>query len=344
MFCKFIETPPFLPDQNRSGEAEFLYVKEAIRACNTQGYIFYGLTAGIISQMMYDALSNPGYTKCFVDSATNITITKHIRALPFNSKLPFETIDSPYYEIACIYGSLSGAIFGYSVGAMDAIICGIMCHIRAQLLILQECLKTFIPRGIYQMRENVKLTNNDQKLLQSITNNLNETIEIPNTLQKYVHIAVCNIITHHQKIIKLAQDAEELFSPLMLVQFLFSLGILCFQLFQLSITDIESVHFFGMSSYLILMLFQIYLFCYRGNEIMLHSHNITDAVFESLWFLTDLKTQKLLLIMMIRACRPIKMTAGKFVFLSLEAFVSIVRGSGSYFMVLKNTNAPATEL
>lgn len=56
---------------------------------------------------------------------------------------------------------------------------------------------------------------------------------------------------------------------------------------------------------------------------MIYSHNITDAVFKSLWFLTDLKTQKLLLIMMIRACRPIRMTAGKFVFLSLEAFVSV---------------------
>ncbi|KAK9710715.1 7tm Odorant receptor [Popillia japonica] len=194
------------------------------------------------------------------------------------------------------------------------------------------------------MKQNVKLIDSDQQLLETIINNLNGTIEIPNTLQKYVHIAVCNIVAHHQKIIKLAKDAEELFSPLMLVQFLFSLGILCFQLFQLSITNIESVQFFGMSCYLILMLFQIYLFCYRGNEVMIYSHNITDAVFKSLWFLTDLKTQKLLLIMMIRACRPIRMTAGKFVFLSLEAFVSIVRGSGSYFMVLRNTNAPATEL
>lgn len=151
MFCKFIETPPFLPDLNRSGELEFLYVKEAIRTSNTQAYAFIGIASAVISQMLYDALSNPGYTESFFDATLNVTRSKRIRSLPFNTKLAFETIDSPYYEIACIYGIVSGAIFGYSVGIMDALICGIMCHIRAQLLILEECLRSYIPRGIYLM-------------------------------------------------------------------------------------------------------------------------------------------------------------------------------------------------
>lgn len=78
-----------------------------------------------------------------------------------------------------------------------------------------------------------------------------------------------------------------------------------------------------MTCYLFLMLFQLYLYCYRGNEIIIHSHNITDEIFGSSWFLADVSTQKLLLTMMTRACRPIRMTAGKFVYLSLEAFMSV---------------------
>lgn len=58
---------------------------------------------------------------------------------------------------------------------------------------------------------------------------------VPTILQKYVDISVNQIIMHHQKIIKLSQDAEKTFSLLMLVQFLFSVSIICCQLFQLSI-------------------------------------------------------------------------------------------------------------
>ncbi|KRT86550.1 hypothetical protein AMK59_1595, partial [Oryctes borbonicus] len=121
---------------------------------------------------------------------------------------------------------------------------------------------------------------------------------------EYVHIAVNEIIEHHQKVIELGQNAEETFSLLMLVQFLFSLSIMCCQLFQLSILAMGSPQFYSMGIYAILMLFQIFLFCYRGNEVMLHSYDIIDSAFASNWVVIDTKTQKSLLLMMTRACKP----------------------------------------
>ncbi|GJQ70375.1 hypothetical protein Trydic_g22806 [Trypoxylus dichotomus] len=77
--------------------------------------------------------------------------------------------------------------------------------------------------------------------------------------------------------------------------------------------------------------------------LILQNHELVNAVFESCWYLTSPRTRKLLLIMMIGAGRPIRMTAGKFVFLSLESFMSIIRGAGSYFTVLKNTKGSASK-
>lgn len=84
-----------------------------------------------------------------------------------------------------------------------------------------------------------------------------------------------------------------------------------------------SAQFYSMCFYAVLMLFQIFLFCYRGNEVMVHSYDLIDAIFQSNWTALNVKTQKSLLLMMTRAYRPIRMTAGKFVFLSLEAFMSV---------------------
>lgn len=78
-------------------------------------------------------------------------------------------------------------------------------------------------------------------MLETISKNVDDIVEIPSILQKYVRIAICQIIEHHQKVINLAKDTDDVFSLLMLTQFLFSLGILCFMLFQLSlVSDILS--------------------------------------------------------------------------------------------------------
>ncbi|KRT86464.1 hypothetical protein AMK59_409, partial [Oryctes borbonicus] len=187
-------------------------------------------------QVVYYAVNNPGYEKSFIDPSTNTTLVKRVRMLPFNCKLPFETIDSPYYEIGVAHGGISAVLLGYNIGAIDAIICGMLCHIKAQLLILEQRLKTFIRRGIYLMKkDNPNLDENEVEVLEHISDALLLLHEIPLTLQKYIYIAVRELIIHHREIFKLSKDVDDTFSLLMLAQFLFSLGIVCFQLFQLSI-------------------------------------------------------------------------------------------------------------
>ncbi|GJQ70376.1 hypothetical protein Trydic_g22807 [Trypoxylus dichotomus] len=334
-FCKQIETKPFLPDHNRGGNIEYRYIQNAIIACNYQGYIFYVLVVGIVLPKIFYSLRDSGYNTVF-DPYVNATIqVKRKRAGPFNCVVPFNAIDSPYFEIVAIYQALSASIHGCIIGSVDAFICGIMCHLKAQLLILKNSLRTYIQRGVFLMKQD----NHDHEATNAITvlkknDNTDEVGKLPLILQKYVHIAVNEIIVHHQKVIQLGQDAEETFSLLMLVQFLFSLSIICCQLFQLSILTVGSAQFYSMCLYAILMLFQIFLFCYRGNEVMLHSYDIIDAIFASDWVIIATKTQKSLLLMMTRASEPIRLTAGKFVFLSLVAFMSLIGFADNLMMIV----------
>lgn len=57
-------------------------------------------------------------------------------------------------------------------------------------------------------------------------------------IQKCVKHYLRQCIIHHQEIIKLVEVAESKFSILMLIQFLGSLALLCFQLFQISMVII----------------------------------------------------------------------------------------------------------
>lgn len=84
-----------------------------------------------------------------------------------------------------------------------------------------------------------------------------------------------------------------------------------------------SSEFCSTSSFLILMLYQLYRYCQCGNEVLLHSVAISDTIFESGWFIVDDKIQKLLLLMIVRAQRPIELTAAKFVILSLQTFMNV---------------------
>lgn len=72
-----------------------------------------------------------------------------------------------------------------------------------------------------------------------------------------------------------------------------------------------------------LMLYQLYRYCVVGNEVILHSIAVSDSVFETNWIIADDDIQKSFLLMMMRAQRPIELTAAKFVILSLQTFMTV---------------------
>ncbi|KAI4465269.1 7tm odorant receptor [Holotrichia oblita] len=205
-FCELIETKPFLPDPHRSGDIEFDYVQEAINACNYQGYTFHIFVVAIVLPKIFYSLRDSEYETVFNDFQNVTFLVQRQRAGPFNCVMPFNTINSPYFEITAIYQASCAAILGCVIGSIDAIICGIMCHVKAQILILKKSLGTYIQQGLFLMEEdnidgkNVIGVDEFEMIRNSKTSIQLENVPI--SLQKYVDISVTQIIIHHQKIVR----------------------------------------------------------------------------------------------------------------------------------------------
>ncbi|KAJ8943466.1 hypothetical protein NQ314_009748, partial [Rhamnusium bicolor] len=66
------------------------------------------------------------------------------------------------------------------------------------------------------------------------------------------------------------------------------------------------------------------------------SNTVTTAIYMSEWYNFDQKSKKALITLMERAKRPMMVTAGKILDLSLETFTMIIRRSYSLLAVLEN--------
>ncbi|EFN63983.1 Odorant receptor 2a, partial [Camponotus floridanus] len=79
----------------------------------------------------------------------------------------------------------------------------------------------------------------------------------------------------------------------------------------------------GLVTYMCCMTYQIFIFCWHGNELHLHSTRIVMAAYSSNWFSNNVSFKRSLQIMMLRAHRPFTLSAGNIMLLSLDTFVEV---------------------
>ncbi|XP_047506331.1 putative odorant receptor 85d [Pieris napi] len=143
-----------------------------------------------------------------------------------------------------------------------------------------------------------------------------------------------DIVKKHQYILKLSQDLEEIFSGPNLFNVLIGSIEICALGFNLTMgkwTQIPGVVLFLMSVLLQILMISVY-----GEHLIMESTKISDAAFESEWYAMDVKSKKIIILIMLRANRPQTLTAYKFSVISYESFTKIISTSWSYFTILKS--------
>ncbi|XP_063925969.1 odorant receptor 85f-like [Zophobas morio] len=80
--------------------------------------------------------------------------------------------------------------------------------------------------------------------------------------------------------------------------------------------------------------YELFLFCYYGNEVQVKSNLVSRAAYESQW--TDLPedVKRSLTIFIINVSKPIDISAFNVFVLSLETFIKILKTAWSYFALL----------
>ncbi|XP_026464609.1 odorant receptor 4-like, partial [Ctenocephalides felis] len=66
------------------------------------------------------------------------------------------------------------------------------------------------------------------------------------------------------------------------------------------------------------------------------STQVSEAAYQCKWYITSTKFRASLRMMMMRSQKPIRITAGSFIDLTLQTYVAIVKASYSFFALIKN--------
>ncbi|XP_072767831.1 putative odorant receptor 71a isoform X2 [Anoplolepis gracilipes] len=147
-----------------------------------------------------------------------------------------------------------------------------------------------------------------------------------------------DLIYHHIYIYKFAHTVNAAFTMMIFVQFSLISLVLCMSVYKLStMTSLFTLDFAYLFSYLCSMLMQIFLYCWYGNEVTLKSIDVSTAIYEMDWTTLRDRVMKDLVIIMMRAGKPLKMSSGYVITLSTESFMSILKVSYSTYNVLKDS-------
>ncbi|KAL6431340.1 hypothetical protein ACFW04_007175 [Cataglyphis niger] len=124
------------------------------------------------------------------------------------------------------------------------------------------------------------------------------------------------------KFIRYAKTVNVIFNQVLFVQFFGSILVLCTSVYYLSahMTESESA---TLIVYTICMFVQIYVYCWSGNEVILKSVSVGDAIYNMDWPMLSIIEKKELLMIMMRSTLPIKFTSSFLITLSLQSYSGV---------------------
>ncbi|XP_053605503.1 odorant receptor 94b [Plodia interpunctella] len=228
--------------------------------------------------------------------------------------LPFDTDVTCYFYICVLYWWIQVSILAAGNSIVDGFIAFLFEQCKTQIKILRLDLKNAVEKS-----KVAEIETSD-----SFSNVLEEKLK--------------NIIIHHKEIVKMTNIVQDIFGSSVFNQFLISGWILCTSAYSLVSANTASLQFVQMLFYICCMLIELFMLCYYGNKLTFESNRLVEYAYESDWLEIPVKHRRLLIAFMERIKRPIQPTAGSFIPLSNNTFISIIRSSYTFYAFLKNSN------
>nr|QAB43927.1 olfactory receptor OR48 [Oedaleus asiaticus] len=141
-------------------------------------------------------------------------------------------------------------------------------------------------------------------------------------------------VIHHQQIIEFLQSLEKAMNIMVLIQLSFAMFNLCMALYQ----QTKIPNFTSALKYVIYLPFptmKIFFYCWAAHNVKEQGEEISLAAYSCAWPDASQEFQKSLAIITCRAQRPLLMTAGRIYPINKDAFVSLLKGSYSYYTLLR---------
>ncbi|XP_050070299.1 odorant receptor 94b-like [Anopheles maculipalpis] len=141
-------------------------------------------------------------------------------------------------------------------------------------------------------------------------------------------------VTTHDSVLRSARTLEEVLSFQMLFLYMSTVFALCLMVMVLSLAFKDVFLLIAMICVIGYCLFQTFSFSYLGTELIEASGSVTDAIFHSSWYNQNVKRQKDLCFVLMRAKRPVKLTAGQFFVVTRDSFTEMIKQAYTIFTLM----------
>ncbi|XP_060524714.1 odorant receptor 30a-like isoform X2 [Cylas formicarius] len=141
------------------------------------------------------------------------------------------------------------------------------------------------------------------------------------------------LCVEHQKLIEYVQDLNESFKTITLLEYMVSSVSFAAQIFQIT----AGVRPYLATIILCYTILQLFIFAWSSNEVIIQSEELARALFESDWFVQDVRTQALVHIMMLRCQKPLSLKIARFGVMDLDVAISRLKLAYSYASLISGS-------
>nr|QNL14989.1 olfactory receptor 45 [Aulacocentrum confusum] len=147
-----------------------------------------------------------------------------------------------------------------------------------------------------------------------------------------VNYVVVKCIKYHQKFMEQYQITEDVFHFNILMQMIMSLGLICGYSVNILFQEEELAKYV---MHLLAAVLQLWMYCWPVHMLWNEATKVANAAYDFPWYDWSKYHQSIVAIIITRSQRSAKFTAGKFVPVTLETFVSVLSTAMSFFTVLR---------
>nr|AKC58554.1 odorant receptor 19 [Anomala corpulenta] len=231
-------------------------------------------------------------------------ISEEHNALPFNFSYPFDKTHGFGYKVALAYEALSISSNAMTHATMDCVVYSILAFVRVQLSLLNEDLC-----NLGSIQYNTYQASLEQQIL---------------------------CIEKHQAIKRIVKELNEIITFPMFVQSTLSAITLCMSVYKLTGVELLSEEGISYIMYCAVMHAQLGIPFWYGNEIISKSNELTISAYQCNWIEENKHFKSNLLIFLMSTIKPIEVSGGYFIVMSLEPLITILKCSWSYTTILRS--------
>nr|AXF48792.1 odorant receptors OR47 [Lobesia botrana] len=279
----------------------------------------------------------------------NDTEARPLRTLPQPIYIPWPYQTDEAYISTFVLETVGLLWTGHIVMIIDTFIGSVILHMSSQFAILQEAFMTAYERALLKLVSNMPIDNdiNDNlmptKNEDYIGNTGLDKLEVRvksfytgKQIEMAVEKSIVNCLRQHQLLISCVEKFRVTYSYGFMTQLLSSMAAICVVMVQVSqdASSFKSIRLVTSLAFFMAMIIQLAIQCFTANELTLQAERVSDAIMQSKWECMTPRVRRYLLVAMMRAQRPLRLTAAGFAYMDNRCFLAIMKAAYSYYAVL----------